>query len=79
MKIDEEDFKRKAEHIIETVVKPQVERYERAKAIEKASANLSEGKFILASPVHKIFYRRYRMNDRFIKAVMGCYKNNEED
>jgi hypothetical protein len=34
MKIDQEDFNRKAEHIIETVVKPQVERYERAKAIE---------------------------------------------
>jgi hypothetical protein len=40
---------------------------------------MKEGKFILTSPVHKIFYRRYRMNDRFIKAVMGCYKNNEED
>ena len=42
MKIDEEDFKRKAEHIIETVVKPQVERYERAKAIELAAANLAD-------------------------------------
>jgi hypothetical protein len=42
MKIDEEDFKRKAEHIIETVVKPQVERYERAKAIEVAAANLAD-------------------------------------
>ena len=79
MKIDIDDFNRKAEYIVETVVKPQVERYERAKAIEKAAANLSEGKFILASPVHKIFYRRYRMNDRFIKTVMGYYQNNEED
>jgi hypothetical protein len=42
MKIDEEDFNRKAEHIIETVVKPQVERYERAKAIEVAAANLAD-------------------------------------
>ena len=42
MKIDEEDFKRKAEHIIETVVKPQVEKYERAKAIEVAAANLAD-------------------------------------
>ena len=42
MKIDEEDFKRKAEHIIETVVKPQVERYEKAKAIELAAANLAD-------------------------------------
>ena len=31
MKIDLEDFNRKAQHIINTVVKPQVERYEQAK------------------------------------------------
>jgi hypothetical protein len=42
MKIDQEDFNRKAEHIIETVVKPQVERYERAKAIEEAAANIAD-------------------------------------
>ena len=42
MKIDQEDFKRKAEHIIETVVKPQVEKYERARAIEIAAANLAD-------------------------------------
>jgi hypothetical protein len=42
MKIDQEDFNRKAEHIIETVVKPQVEKYERAKAIEVAAANLAD-------------------------------------
>ncbi len=41
MKIDQEDFNRKAQHIIETVVKPQVEKYERAKAIEVAAANLA--------------------------------------
>jgi hypothetical protein len=39
MKIDQEEFNRKAEHIIETVVKPQVEKYERAKAIEEAATN----------------------------------------
>jgi hypothetical protein len=32
MKIDQEEFNRKAQHIIETVVKPQVARYEKAKA-----------------------------------------------
>lgn len=32
LKIDLEDFNRKAQHILETVVKPQVERYEKAKA-----------------------------------------------
>jgi hypothetical protein len=42
MKIDQEDFNRKAQHIIETVVKPQVKRYERAKAIELAAANLAD-------------------------------------
>jgi hypothetical protein len=42
MKIDQEDFNRKAQHIVETVVKPQVEKYERAKAIEVAAANLAD-------------------------------------
>jgi hypothetical protein len=42
MKIDQEEFNRKAQHIIDTVVKPQVEKYERAKAIEKAAANLAD-------------------------------------
>jgi hypothetical protein len=42
MKIDQEDFNRKAQHIVETVVKPQVEKYERAKAIEIAAANLAD-------------------------------------
>jgi len=32
MKIDKEEFERKAQHILDTVVKPQVERYEKAKA-----------------------------------------------
>ena len=32
MKIDQEEFKRKAQHILDTVVKPQVEKYEQAKA-----------------------------------------------
>jgi hypothetical protein len=42
MKIDVDEFNRKAEHIVETVVKPQVERYEKAKAIELAAANLAD-------------------------------------
>ena len=32
MKIDQEEFNRKAQHILDTVVKPQVEKYEKAKA-----------------------------------------------
>jgi hypothetical protein len=31
MKIDQEDFNRKAQHILDTVVKPQVEKYKIAK------------------------------------------------
>ena len=38
MKIDVEEFNRKAQHIIDTVVKPQVEKWERAKAIEEDEA-----------------------------------------
>lgn len=38
MKIDIEEFNRKAQHIIDTVVKPQVQKWERAKAIEEAAA-----------------------------------------
>jgi negative regulator of sigma E activity len=37
MKIDQEDFNRKAKHIIETVVKPQVKRYERQRQKEEYS------------------------------------------
>jgi len=31
-KIDQEDFNRNAQHILDTVVKPQVEKYEKSKA-----------------------------------------------
>lgn len=42
MKIDQEDFNRRAKHISDTEVKPQVEKYERAKAIAEAAANLAD-------------------------------------
>jgi hypothetical protein len=35
MKIDQEDFNRKAQHILDTIVKPQVEKYEKAKAADQ--------------------------------------------
>ena len=35
MKINQEEFNRKAQHILDTVVKPQVERYEKAKEQQK--------------------------------------------
>ena len=42
LKIDQEDFNQRAEHILKTVVKPQVERYERAKEIEESAAHLAD-------------------------------------
>jgi hypothetical protein len=43
MKIDVDEFNRKAEHIIETVVKPQVEKYEQSILREmKASEVIKE-------------------------------------
>jgi len=35
MKINQEEFNRKAQHIIDTIVKPQVKKYEQAKEKEK--------------------------------------------
>ena len=40
---------------------------------------MSEDKFILTSPIHKIFYRKYLKIGRVIKVKMGYYINNEED
>jgi hypothetical protein len=42
LKIDQQEFNRKAQHIIDTVVKPQVEKYEQAKAkqMKKSIENL---------------------------------------
>jgi hypothetical protein len=37
MKIDQEEFERKAQHILDTIVKPQVERYEKARFKELVS------------------------------------------
>ena len=49
MKIDQEDFNRKAEHIIETVVKPQVKRYEKRMLKEKTIAII--GMFIVTAVI----------------------------
>ena len=35
LKIDQEEFNRKAQHIFDTVVKPQVEKYEQSKIEDK--------------------------------------------
>jgi hypothetical protein len=49
MKIDIDDFNRKAEHIIETVVKPQVKRYEEKMIREKTIAII--GMFFVISVI----------------------------
>lgn len=49
MKIDQEDFNRKAEHIIETIVKPQVKRYEKRMLKEKTIAII--GMFIVTAVI----------------------------
>ena len=48
MKIDQEDFNRKAEHIIETVVKPQVKKYERKRQKEKYSIYVTGVTIVIA-------------------------------
>ena len=42
LKIDQEEFNRKAQHILDTVVRPQVEKYEQAKAIDKAAEEFAK-------------------------------------
>jgi hypothetical protein len=49
MKIDIDEFNRKAQHIIETVVKPQVKRYEKKILKEKTLAII--GMFIVTSVI----------------------------
>lgn len=52
MKIDQEDFNRKAEHIIETIVKPQVKRYEKRMLKEKTIAII--GMFIVTAVIFTV-------------------------
>ena len=86
MKIDQEDFNRKAQHIIETVVKPQVEKYERAKAIEEAAANLADpnlcktdnwiaGAKWMEQQINPV-YKEYL---RIVNEYYGVIENNEDD
>jgi hypothetical protein len=44
MKIDQEDFNRKAQHILDTVVKPQVEKYEQSKKLKTMKLNREDRK-----------------------------------
>ena len=64
MKIDVEDFNNKAQHIIDTVVKPQVERYEQAK---KQKETMTEEE--LNNPPY--------ISDDFQIGPDGAYEHNE--
>lgn len=86
MKIDQEEFNRKAQHIIDTVVKPQVEKYERAKAIEEAAANLADpnlcktdnwiaGAKWMEQQINPV-YKEYL---RIVNEYYGVIENNEDD
>jgi hypothetical protein len=48
MKIDIDEFNRKAEHIVETVVKPQVKRYERQRQKEEYSFYVTGAVILIA-------------------------------
>jgi hypothetical protein len=63
MKIDQEDFNRKAQHILDTVIKPQVEKYEKAKA---AGELIPKPRQVGASE----FVFEDDFYDRLLKAVM---------
>lgn len=47
LKIDQEEFNRKAQHILDTVVKPQVEKYEKSKLEKTFDPNSEEFELIL--------------------------------
>jgi hypothetical protein len=51
MKINEKEYKRKAQHIVETVVKPQVKKYENKKRAEEREYYAAIGTMILVATI----------------------------
>jgi hypothetical protein len=51
MKINEKEYKRKAQHIVETVVKPQVKKYENKKRNEEREYYAAIGTMILVTVI----------------------------
>jgi hypothetical protein len=51
MKINEKEYKRKAQHIVETVVKPQVKNYENKKRNEEREFYAALGTMILITVI----------------------------
>jgi len=72
MKIDIDDFNRKAEYIIETVVKPQVAKYELSKQLNKSNMELQvTGTIKVIEPIKQI-------SDKFsVRMVVLTVPNGE--
>ena len=51
MKINEKEYKKKAQHIVETVVKPQVKKYENKKRNEEREYYAAIGTMILVTVI----------------------------
>ena len=84
LKIDQEEFNRKAQHILDTVVRPQVERYEKAKAEQKnkmTAVEYIEYMWTLQGAIYKndidkaLEMEKEQMKDAFVE----CWKANIPD
>ena len=51
MKINEKEYKKKAQHIVETIVKPQVKKYENKKRNAERENYAAVGKMILVTVI----------------------------
>lgn len=70
-KIDQEDFNRKAQHILDTVVRPQVERYEQSKRNEMEKTQ--EQKEIKAENLVDNFVKQWKEKNNTEHAVYSAY------
>lgn len=76
LKIDQEEFNRKAQHILDTVVRPQVERYEKAKAEQKNKMTAVEQ---LVSNIRALAYdKRHHLGMGDIRITQGLLDELEE-
>ena len=76
LKIDQEEFNRKAQHILDTVVRPQVERYEKAKAQQKNNMTAVEQ---LVSNIRALAYdKRHHLGMGDIRITQGLLDELEE-
>lgn len=71
MKIDQEDFNRKAQYILDTVVIPQVEKYEKTKLI-----NMDKKNNYKVVEVDYGFYSKYVVKKRVFYFFWKTVKNN---